>query len=444
MSYTGKVVPSKSVVLRFSELSKGKKVLVMGLPVLAAAAIFSSAKSELSPRHIPLSLPETQFVAATLSEPNQKPVSNPDYEYVIKSGDNLSSIFNQLGFSYQELMKVMETDLNYLALDTIRPGDILRFWTGSDRRVLAKMELEFSLVERAVYSRLDDGSFDYKDVVLPSRWKELALVGEINGSFSQSAHRLGLGSTEVDQIVSLLKDKVNFVRDLHSGDKFEVVQSRQYVNEHLTGNREIQAIKIYSRGKEISAYRYKDGQYYDKDGNSLQRAFQRYPTSSHWRMSSGFNPNRLHPVTGRVSPHNGTDFATPVGTPVVATGDGVVVMTRHHPYAGNYVVVKHDSTYKTRYLHLSRILVRKGQKVTRGQRIGLSGKSGRVTGPHLHYELIVKGRPVNAMKANIPMATSVPKSDMATFVARRDQLDTMLDQQQSMLASNSQDIVPES
>lgn len=419
-------------------------MLVMGLPILAMTAIFSSTPSHSKQHSIPLLLPDTDVVEAQFSEPNLTDVSYPDYEYVIQSGDNLSSIFDQLGFSYRELMKVMETDLNYLALDTLRPGDTLRFWTGSSKNVLAKMELEFSLVERAVYSRLDDGSFEYNDVVLPSHWKEMALVGEIHGSFSQSANKMGLGSAEIDQIVSLLKDKVNFVRDLHAGDRFEVVQSRQYVNERLTGNREIQAIKIYSRDNEISAYLYKDGQYYDKDGNSLQRAFQRYPTPSRWRLSSGFDPKRLHPVTGRIAPHNGTDFATPVGTPVVSTGDGVVVMTRSHPYAGNYVVIKHDSTYNTRYLHLSKILVRKGQKVSRGQRIGLSGKSGRVTGPHLHYELIKRGRPVNAMTANIPMATSVPKKEMSLFAARRDELDEMLIEQQSMLASNRQQVSPES
>ncbi len=435
---------SKSVFSRFLALSKSKKALLVGSPLLVTAAIMSSAQPELTHRQIPLSLPEAKVVKATLSESKPVKVSHPDYEYVIQSGDNLSSIFSQLGFSYRELMKVMETDLNYLALDTLRPGDTLRFWTGANKQTLAKMELEFSIVERAVYSRLDDGSFEYKDVVLPSQWKDLALVGEIHGSFSKSAHDLGLSTSDIEQIVSLLKDKMNFVRDLRAGDKFEVVQSRQYVDEHLTGNKEIQAIKIYTRDKEISAYLYKDGQYYDKEGNSLQRAFQRYPTATHWRMSSGFDPKRLHPVTGRVAPHNGTDFATPVGTPVVSTGDGVVVMTRNHPYAGNYVVIKHDSTYSTRYLHLSKILVRKGQKVTRGQRIGLSGKTGRVTGPHLHYELIARGRPVNAMTANIPMATSVPKKEMSLFAARRDELDRMLDEQQSMLASNTQDSPPES
>jgi murein DD-endopeptidase MepM/ murein hydrolase activator NlpD len=299
------------------------------------------------------------------------------------------------------------------------------------------MELEFSLVESAVYTRLDDGSFEFKDVKIPGDWKSYAMIGEINGSFSTSAHALGLGNNEISQIVTLLKDKVNFGRDLRAGDKFEVVQSKQSVNGTLTGNRELQAVRIVNRGRELTAYLHSDGQYYDKNGDSLQRAFQRKPVVGGYRLSSHFNPNRKHPVTGRVSPHNGTDWATPTGTPIVSTGDGVVVMTRKHPYAGNYVVIQHGSRYKTRYLHLSKILVRKGQKILRGQRIGLAGATGRVTGPHIHYELIDRGRPVNAMKANIPMANSVPKKEMAAFKQRRDELDQMLKQQELELVRQS-------
>ncbi|MFV0448252.1 MAG: peptidoglycan DD-metalloendopeptidase family protein [Vibrio sp.] len=434
---------SKSIILRFSELSNRKKAFAIGLPIVVAAAVLLSSNPGANQQSIALSLPESEVVEAIFSESKHESDPLPDYEYVIKAGDNLSSIFSQLGYSYQELMKIMETDLNYLSLDTLKPGNTLRFWSGEEEHTLAKMELEFSLVERAVYSRVADGSYEYKDVTLPSRWKEFALVGEIQGSFSQSANKLGLGSAEIDQIVALLKDKVNFGRDLRAGDQFEVVQSRQYVGDKLTGNREIQAVKILNRKNEISAYLYKDGQYYDKDGNSLQRAFQRYPTKTRWRMSSGFDPNRHHPVTGVYTPHNGTDFATPIGTPVLSTGDGEVIMTRNHPYAGNYVVIKHDNTYTTRYLHLSKILVRKGQKVTRGQRIGLSGQSGRVTGPHVHYELIVRGRPVDAMKANIPMATSVPKNEMSVFLTRRDELNKILDERESMLASNVKDVPQE-
>lgn len=421
---------------RLNELSKRKKLLIISLPIVAAMALSSANNNSPLTRTIDLSIPESEIVADILQTEYQV-VNVPDYEYVIQPGDNLSSIFDQLGFGYSELMSVMATDLNYLALDTLKPGHKLRFWRGEKSGTLKKMELEFSLVESAVYTRLDDGSFEFKDVKIPGDWKSYAMIGEINGSFSTSAHALGLGNNEISQIVTLLKDKVNFGRDLRAGDKFEVVQSKQSVNGTLTGNRELQAVRIVNRGRELTAYLHSDGQYYDKNGDSLQRAFQRKPVVGGYRLSSHFNPNRKHPVTGRVSPHNGTDWATPTGTPIVSTGDGVVVMTRKHPYAGNYVVIQHGSRYKTRYLHLSKILVRKGQKILRGQRIGLAGATGRVTGPHIHYELIDRGRPVNAMKANIPMANSVPKKEMAAFKQRRDELDQMLKQQELELVRQS-------
>lgn len=424
---------TRSLKTRFQQLSRPKKMMVVSLPLLAAVAISSAPKHDKYHRTIDLSLPESSLVSDFLLD-NEVVRDVPDYEYVIQAGDNLSTIFDQLGFGYSELMKIMETDLNFLALDTLKPGNTLRFWRNEETGNLSKMELEFSLVERAVYSRLDDGSYEFADVKIPGVWKSFPMVGEINGSFSQSVNALGLGKSEIEQVVSLLKDKINFARDLRSGDKFEVVQSRQFVGEQLTGNRELQAIKIYNRGRVLSAYLHSDGQYYDYNGDSLQRAFQRKPVNGRYRLSSNFNPTRKHPVTGRVSPHNGTDWATPTGTPIVSTGDGVVIMTRKHPYAGNYVVIQHGSRYKTRYLHLSKILVRKGQKISRGQRIGLSGATGRVTGPHIHYELIDRGRPVNAMKANIPMASSVPKKQMASFQSHRDEMDKMLKQREIELA----------
>jgi murein DD-endopeptidase MepM/ murein hydrolase activator NlpD len=261
-------------------------------------------------------------------------------------------------------------------------------------------------------------------------WKEFPVVGSIRGSFSQSANRSGISTSDIEQIVTLLKGKLDFAKDIQRGDRFEVVQSRQFSDDTLTGNSEIKAIKISTRAKNITAYLHTDGQFYDRNGRSLQKAFQRYPTERKIRISSGFDAHRLHPVTHRIAPHNGTDFSMPTGTPVVATGDGVVVMIRSHPYAGNYVVIKHDNTYSTRYLHLSKFLVKPGQRVQRGQRIGLSGATGRVTGPHLHYELLVHGRAVNAMTAQIPMARALVGKDMSAFISRRNELDKLLHNQE--------------
>lgn len=412
----------------FAALSPVKKITILGLPVFALIGVaINSSQSSLTGT-IELNLPDSTVIESILS-PSHNVAEPPTFEYQIQTGDSLSGIFTQLGFSYQSMMSVMETDLNYLALDTLQPGNQLRFWRNEETNNLEKMELSFNVADKVVYRRLEDGSYEFEDISIPGEWKQKPMVGTIHGSFSTSANKLGLSSVEIDQVVSLLKDKLNFSRDLRAGDTFEVLQRAQYVDGVATGKREIEAVKIVNRGRLVSAYLHSDGQYYDAKGDSLQRAFQRYPVSRNWRLSSHFNPKRLHPVTGRVSPHNGTDFATPIGTPVQSTGDGTVIMTRKHPYAGNYVVIQHSSTYKTRYLHLSKILVRKGQQVSRGQRIGLSGKTGRVTGPHLHYELIERGRPVDAMKANIPMANSVPKKEKAEFFALRDKADALLEKQ---------------
>mgnify|MGYP006226816899 CR=1 FL=1 len=417
---------------RFPSFTSRKALLLYSLPVFVAIGVSHSINESSLTKTIALNLPESQVVERILDAKTASlaVTTPPSFEYQIQAGDNLSSIFSQLGFGYSSLMKVMETDLNFLALDTLKPGNTLRFWRNEETGDLEKMELQFSIADKAVYQRNNDGSYDFKDVSIPGVWHQQPLVGVINGSFSSSANRLGLTTVEIGQVVNLLKEQVNFGKDLRAGDRFEVVRRSQTIDGTATGKNEIEAIKIYNRGREISAYLHTDGQFYNAKGESLQRAFQRYPVSRSWRISSSFNPKRLHPVTGRVAPHNGTDWAVPIGTPVEATGDGTVIMTRKHPYAGNYVVIEHGSKYKTRYLHLSKILVKKGQKVSRGQRIGLSGKTGRVTGPHLHYELIEYGRPVNAMRANIPMASSVPKKDMAAFIAKRDEMDRLLHKQE--------------
>jgi len=409
-----------------------KRLFATLLPLVAVITLVSlgiDSRTE-DRRFVPIQLKEMPTYDSAQAQVALEGLdSAPDYSYTIQKGDNLSSIFDQLGFPYSDLLKVMEADLNYLMLDTLKPGNQLLFWGTEGQNHLSKMILQFNIADKVLYTRHDDESYQFKDISLPGEWKLEPYVGEIHGSFSQSANKVGVGNNEIEQINTLLKDKLNFSRDLRAGDQFEIVQNRQYVGDQTTGKKEVQAIRIHNRGRTVTAFLHTDGQYYDKDGKSLQRAFQRYPTGKRYRISSSFNPNRKHPVTGRISPHNGTDFATPTGTPVYSTGDGKVILTRNHPYAGKYIVIQHGSSYKTRYLHLSRILVKKGQAISRGQKIALSGNTGRSTGPHLHYEFMIRNKAVNAMKAKIPMASSVPKKEMAEFKARIAEYNELLGQQ---------------
>ncbi|EDP60684.1 peptidoglycan DD-metalloendopeptidase family protein [Vibrio sp. AND4] len=362
----------------------------------------------------------TEFVAAS-----NKNIAR--IHYFVKVGDTLSKIFSSWGIPYETTQKLLEADLSTLKLDTIKPGDHLEFLIDKNTETLNQVIFHESLVEQAIYKKNEDGTFDYDFVEEPGEWREEMYSGTVNGSFSLSAHQQGLTTTQIANITQLLRDKVNFARELRVGDSFYVLVRRQYVNDHLTGNTEVRGIAINMRGKHVEAFLAEDGRFYDRDGNSLEQAFNRYPIDKQFRhITSSFNPHRKHPVTGRISPHNGTDFATPVGSPVYSIGDGKVIVVRNHPYAGKYLVIEHNSVYKTRYLHLSRFLVKKGDSVKRGQKIALAGATGRLTGPHLHFEVLVRNRAVDAMKADLPLVSSIPSKDKTAFLARVAEFDDMV------------------
>lgn len=144
----------------------------------------------------------------------------------------------------------------------------------------------------------------------------------------------------------------------------------------------------------------------------------RFPTAKQFRISSNFNPRRTNPVTGRVAPHRGVDFAMPQGTPVLSVGDGEVVVAKRSGAAGYYVAIRHGRSYTTRYMHLRKILVKPGQKVKRGDRIALSGNTGRSTGPHLHYEVWINQQAVNPLTAKLPRTEGLTGSDRREFLAQ--------------------------
>ena len=416
-------MPNKNAIIRRWKINVDYYKVILPFSVLLFSALNINHPSQN--KTIELNLASLPAFKRSPGETSTVGFIPPDYEYQIQAGDNLSMIFHKLGFNYGSLMKVMATDVDYLALDTLAPGKTLRFWRSGLTSELDKMELQLSIADKVIYQLHSDG-YEFSKVSLPGTWHREALVGTIEDSFSSSAYLLGLDSAEISQVVGLFKENIDFSKDLHAGDRFAVLRTFQTIDGRPTGKSQIEAVKLYKRGRLFAAYLHSDGHFYNERGESLQRAFQRYPVSKHWRMSSAFNPKRRHPVTGRIAPHNGTDWAVPAGTPIQSTGDGTVIMTRKHPYAGNYVVIEHSSKYKTRYLHLSKITVKKGQKVSRGQKIGLSGKTGRVTGPHLHYELIVHGRPVNAMTARIPIANKLSDEEKKRFLKRRDEFEKLI------------------
>lgn len=219
-------------------------------------------------------------------------------------------------------------------------------------------------------------------------------------TFTEAAYGSGLSYSEIYKIIGLFKGRIQFSRHIQAGDSMRVLFSNS------KGKGSINAVEFkLSRLGKVATYRnLTDNRYYDENGPAVAKkaTFKRIPLEGNVRISSQFNPNRRHPVTGRVRPHNGTDFAVRVGTKVIAPSSGVVETARYSRSAGYFIVLNHANGYSTVYMHLSKLNVKPGQRVKMGQVIARSGNTGMSTGPHLHYELRRNGRPVNAMRVKLP------------------------------------------
>ncbi|QUX95243.1 peptidase M23 [Marinomonas sp. CT5] len=338
----------------------------------------------------------------------------PPIEYVIKPGDTLARIFARLGLSRGALYAVLEADQEYLILEPLIPNDKFTFKL-DENGDLVELTRVIDISKSVSYVRHDSGAYTYQEHIKPITYTEKAVHSKIVGNFYLSAKKAGLSDTNILIIHDVLKGRVNFRKDLRANDAFDFVIKSGSIDGVKVGEDQLEALEITVKGQVYRAFLHSDGRFYDIDGNSLTPALLRWPTRKHYRISSPFNANRLHPITGHPAPHNGVDLATPTGTEVLATGDGVVTRVATHKYAGKYIVVDYTGPYGSRFLHLSKILVKKGQKVKRGQVIALSGNTGRTTGAHLHYELHIRGRPVNPMTAEIPTTQSIPKKEREEF-----------------------------
>lgn len=352
-------------------------------------------------------------------------VSNePSYQYTIKPGDTLSEIFAHEKIPYSVMYSIISADRNFKVAD-LNAGNVVRFWIDSANHQLTKFQLQLSLAENIEYTLTPKGNYEAKKTVLKGVWHDAVITGTIDGSFLSSAKKAGLQYSDATQIINLLQNKVSF-NHLKVGDKFEVVTNNKFIGSTPTGDNQILAVRIYTKKDVISAYSDGHGNFYDQHGEGLQPALLRWPTAIHYRITSPFSLARVNPVSGILEPHYGVDIGAPSGTHVLATGTGVVTRVAYQKYAGNYINIRYNKTYSARFLHNSRILVKKGQHVTRGQVIALSGATGEVTGPHVHYELHIDGKPVNPMTAKIPLATSVSPKEKQAFEERVAQYNKMM------------------
>lgn len=257
--------------------------------------------------------------------------------------------------------------------------------------------------------------------------------GIIDGSVYETFKRSGIDPALAMKMADLYAYTVDFY-SIHDGDYFKILYEQRYIKDEPVETGAIQSAVFSHNGEKFYAFYYKSdtteaGDYYDEKGKSLRKSFLKAPLKfSH--ITSGYSLRRFHPVQKRWKTHLGTDYAAPEGTPIIATGDGVVIESEFTNNNGNFVKIKHDDTYSTQYLHMTKQAVRAGQSVRQGQVIGYVGSTGLATGPHVCYRFWKNGKQVNPLQQTFPPSVPLPDSVMPRFA------DYVLKQQQQLNTVN--------
>jgi murein DD-endopeptidase MepM/ murein hydrolase activator NlpD len=284
---------------------------------------------------------------------------------------------------------------------------------------LSALRFQKSPLETIVFSRVVDRFTSASEVRAPAI-RHAFRHAQLKSSLFVAGQEAGISARMLMEMATVFGGVIDFILDPRKGDTFSVIFEEKYLDGEKIGEGDIVAAEFVNSGHRYSAYRYtgSDGHrgYYSEDGVSMRRAFLRAPLDF-TRVSSNFNLRRFHPIMKVVRPHRGIDYAAPTGTPVYASGDGRVTESGYSRSTGNYVTVQHGDEFTTRYLHLHKRLVVAGQKVSQGQPIGKVGATGLATGPHLHYEFLVRGvhRNPRTVLDNLPRVTHLPARELAHF-----------------------------
>ena len=337
----------------------------------------------------------------------------------VKKGQSLSHILSPVGVSAQQLHQIATKQKETFDVRRMKEGhDWSLFFTkdGAPKHfaytINAKEYVVFDLTGGGQNRR---GHF-------PSETRRGYVEGAVQSSLYQVLEDQGHSTTLALAMAQLYAWTIDFSR-IQAGDRFRILYDRDWVNGKAAGMPRIMAAEFVHRGRNYPAYLFDQGEgpdHFDDTGASLKKAFLKAPVEFS-RISSKFNKKRFHPVLKKVKAHLGTDYAAPHGTPIVAVGDGVVTKASYTKGNGKYVKVRHNSTYTTQYLHMSRRNVKQGQAVRQGDVIGYVGSTGLATGPHVCFRFWKNGQQVDHLREEFPPSTPIrdaQKGDFDHAVAR--------------------------
>ena len=376
------------------------------------------------------SFPNEQTVTATLaSEPiaisiESKPAQIDDQNTKLQwrtekvgNGDNLSTLYQRANLSAVDVYQISSSPKGK-SLSNLYPGESLRFGTDESNE-LREVHYAKSLLETHVFTRQGTRYTAEKRLREP----EILLAyreGVIQDSLYLSGKRANLPDKLIMEMANIFGWDIDFVFDIRPGDSFSLLYEERFIDGEKLSVGKIIAGSFTNRKKTLNAVRYTDStgtsDYFTPEGLSMRKTFLRTPLDI-FRISSGFNLRRKHPIHKKIMAHRGVDYAAPRGTPVYAAGAGKVIEAGYSKANGNYVFLQHGQTYVTKYLHLNKKKVRKGQAVKQKQLIGTVGSTGYSTGPHLHYEFLVNGVHRNPRTVKLPQAKPIVTSEKIAFQA---------------------------
>ena len=355
-----------------------------------------------------------------------------DFLYVVKEGDNYESIINSIGVSNAEKKVFLETIKKNQTIKILRPNQKIYFKIDKkDKPKIIEFIIEVSKKKEIYFVRnIENKNFNSKTI--EKNLKKIITYKEskITNSLYQSAINLKIRPNIIIEFARLYGFQVDFQRDIWKDDSFQIIYE-EFLNENgeiiETGNIIFANLNLKNEDLKLYRHEYEKNKidYFDENGKSMKKTLMKTPINGA-RLSSSFG-KRKHPILGFTKMHTGTDFAAPMGTPIMASGDGLVVRARWCGGGGNCVKIKHNRVYQTVYAHMSKFArgIKKGARVKQGQIIGYVGSTGLSTGPHLHYEVIENGKKINSQKLKLPSGKVLKGNQRKIFEVNKIKIDVL-------------------
>ncbi len=351
-------------------------------------------------------------------------------EHKVSAGETFDKILEEYSVNEDEIKEIKKNLSKKVNLSKLKTNQKFQFTIDQSNNVIRNFIFQLSNTEKIYLTRnIKDGDFNQK-IVLTKLNKEIVYSENIIlQSLYKSALDQKVPTGIIIEFARIYGFQVDFQRDIRKKDSFQIMyEIFKDENGKNIENGNILFANLKLSGEDNSLYYFnKKGSegHYDKNGKSVKKALMKTPINGA-RLSSSFGM-RKHPIDGFNKMHRGTDFAAPLGTPIMASGDGVIKKAGWCGGGGNCVVIKHNSTYQTVYAHMSKFAkgIRNGVRVRQGQTIGYVGSTGKSTGPHLHYEVIVNGKRINSQKLKLPSGKILKGDDRKIFETKKIKLDVL-------------------